>query len=364
MGSARTEIRSARRSYALAAVSVSGVLICLLIAWPFLGAIVWALALSILFLPAHTRIERKFNHPNAAALLSVAIVAIVIVVPAAFVAERLVAEAASGAAAIQARVASGELRKLLDAYPGIAPLGEWIDQQFNLPSLMANLAAWLSNIGATLVRGSFLQVAEVLLTFYLFFYFLRDRAIACAMLKAWLPLTHIESKQLFRRVIETVNATVSGTLAVAAVQGFLGGLMFWALGLPAPFLWGLVMGLLAIVPVLGAFVIWIPAAMLLLLDGSWARAIILAAWGGIVVGSIDNLLRPVLVGNRLRLHTIPAFISMIGGLVLFGAYGFILGPLTVTVTMLLLKVWTRPSPKPAQVGTDREASVERPLHDD
>jgi predicted PurR-regulated permease PerM len=158
---------------------------------------------------------------------------------------------------------------------------------------------------------------------------------------AWVPLTPAETGQLLGRVAETIHATVYGTLAVAAVQGSLGGLMFWALGLPTPLLWGLVMGLLSIVPVLGAFVVWIPAAVLLVLDGSWARALILAAWGGIVVGGIDNVLRPMFVGNRLRLHTIPAFISIIGGLLLFGAPGFILGPLAATTTLLLVGFWAR-----------------------
>lgn len=329
--------RSWLDGYVLAAVSIAGVLLSLLIAWPFLGATIWALALAILFLPLHARIEARLHHPNIGALLSVVLIAIAIVVPAAFVVERLISEAASGAVSIQARVADGELQKLLDAYPRIAPLGAWIDRQFDLPSMMASLATWLSNIGATFLRGSFLQVAEIFLTFYLLFYFLRDRVAAAAMIKSWLPLTSVEAEQLFRRVIDTVHATVCGTLAVAAVQGLLGGLMFWALGLPTPLLWGLVMGILSIVPVLGAFVIWIPAAILLLLDGSWVRALILTVWGGIVVGGIDNVLRPMFVGNRLQLHTIPAFISMIGGLVLFGAPGFILGPLTITVTKLLIE---------------------------
>ena len=212
---------------------------------------------------------------------------------------------------------------------------------FDLPSMMASIATWLSNIGAILVKGSLLQAVEVLITFYLLFYCLRDRLAAKAMIKAWVPLTPPETEQLFRRVGETVHATVYGTLAVAAVQGTLGGLMFWALGLPTPLLWGLVMGLLSIVPVLGAFIVWIPAAILLLLDGSWIRALILAAWGGIVVGGIDNVLRPMFVGNRLRLHTIPAFISIVGGLVLFGAPGFILGPLAATMTVLLVEIWMR-----------------------
>jgi predicted PurR-regulated permease PerM len=205
--------------------------------------------------------------------------------------------------------------------------------------LIASVATSLSKVGTSFARSSVVQMIEVVLTFYLLFYFLRDRHAAGRLLREWLPLTSQDAERLFCRVIDTVHATIYGTLAVAGVQGSLGGLMFWFLGLQAPLLWGLVMGLLSVVPVLGAFVVWIPAALLLLLDGSWGKALILAVWGAFVVGGIDNVLRPIFVGNRLSLHTIPAFISMIGGLLLFGAYGFILGPLIVTVTLFLLEVW-------------------------
>ena len=327
--------------YVVAAAAIAGVAVCVLMAWPFLGAITWALALAILFVPVHARIETRLRHPSVAAMVSVAVLVVVVAVPAVFVVERLVNEAASGAGALQQRVAAGELQKLLDSYPSLAPIGAWIEHQLDLPALTASVASWLSNMGATFVRGSVLQLVEIVLTFYLLFYFLRDRRAAKIMIHSWLPLSPDEAERFFRRVFDTVHATVYGTLAVSAVQGILGGLMFWVLGLPSPLLWGLVMGLLSVVPVLGAFVVWIPAAILLALDGSWARAIILAIWGAIVVGGIDNLLRPVLVGNTLRLHTVPAFISIIGGLVLFGAPGVILGPLAVTVTMLFLEIWAK-----------------------
>ena len=145
--------------------------------------------------------------------------------------------------------------------------------------------------------------------------------------------------RLFGRVADTIYATVYGTLAVSAVQGLLGGLMFWWLGLQTPLLWGVVMGLLAVVPVVGAFVVWIPAALFLLMEGSWGKALILTLWGMLVVGTIDNLLRPVLVGNRLKLHTVLAFLSVVGGLMLFGASGLILGPVALTITTVLLENW-------------------------
>jgi predicted PurR-regulated permease PerM len=145
--------------------------------------------------------------------------------------------------------------------------------------------------------------------------------------------------RLYKRVGDTVHATVYGTFAIAAVQGLLGGLMFWWLGLPAPLLWGLVMGLLAIVPMLGAFVVWGPAALFLALEGNWGSALTLVLWGMLVIGTIDNLLRPIFVGNRLKLHTMLTFLSVVGGLLLFGPAGLILGPVVLTITISLLEIW-------------------------
>lgn len=115
--------------------------------------------------------------------------------------------------------------------------------------------------------------------------------------------------------------------------------MFWLLGLPNPVFWGLVMALVAVVPVLGTFVIWIPAAIYLALSGDWGKAAVLTAWGGIVIAGLDNVLYPILAGGRLRMHTVPMFISIVGGIVVFGTVGLILGPLAVTTTMTLLEIW-------------------------
>jgi predicted PurR-regulated permease PerM len=173
------------------------------------------------------------------------------------------------------------------------------------------------------------------------FYFVRDRRLVTDGLRQFVPLADHETRLVFARVVDTVHATVFGALAVAAVQGFMGGLMFWVLGLPAPLLWGTVMAVLATIPVMGTFVIWAPAAVVLLLEGQWVRALILAAWGALAIGLIDNLLYPVLVGNRLRLHPLPVFFSIVGGIFLFGAAGVILGPLTLALADALLEIWRR-----------------------
>lgn len=352
-------MRSRIDALLLAAATVVGIVLCFLLAVPFVGPLTGALALAILFAPLHARIEARLRHPNLAAMLSVLALALMVAPPAAFVLGRLVGEAAISASYIQKQVDAGAVQRVIDAYPSIAPFGNWIKEWIDLPAIMTGLVTWLSNLGTSFVRGSVVQSIEVVLAFYFLFYFLRDRDAAQRLLRNLLPLTPGEMDRLFSRVVDTVQATIYGTVAVAAVQGTLGGLMFWVLGLSTPILWGLVMGLLAIVPVLGAFVVWIPAAIFLALDGSWGKAVVLAIWGAMVVGGIDNVLRPLLVGSRLRLHTVATFISMIGGLVLFGAPGFILGPLAATVTIFLVETWGSRGIKPVvQKMPDRGLSQE------
>lgn len=337
----RDAIRGGRvGSIVLASAIVIGAILCILMAAPFLGALASALALAILFAPLHERIERRLKHRDLAATVSVLVLILIVAAPAGFVVERIVEEAAKSATLIQQRVAAGAVQQLLDSHPAIAPIGQWLERQVDLRAMIGNLATWLSNLGTSFVWGSVVQAIQVMLTFYLLYYFLRDRQSARHFLYKALPFTPAEIDKLYRRVVDTVHATIYGTIAVAAVQGSLGGLMFWILDLPTPLLWGLAMGLLSVVPVLGAFIIWIPAAILLALAGQWVQAAVLSVWGAVVVGGVDNILRPMLVGSRLQLHTVPAFISMLGGVVLFGASGFILGPLVVVTTMLLAEFWT------------------------
>ena len=140
------------------------------------------------------------------------------------------------------------------------------------------------------------------------------------------------------RVGAMIFATIYGSLGVALVQGFLGGLMFWILGLPAPLLWGAVMMLFAIVPVAGTFVVWMPAAVALFLQGSTTKAIILLIYGATAISLVDNLLYPYLVGSSVRLHTVPVFLSIAGGLIVFGLSGLVVGPAVLALTLALLEV--------------------------
>ncbi|WP_295681018.1 AI-2E family transporter [uncultured Nevskia sp.] len=334
------ESRKHIRTLVLMAVTAFGIALCYGLVAPFLPALAWALALAVLFAPLQQRLERVIKHPGLAALLSVALIGLIVVVPGSFVAQQLVVQFAKGAQRIQAETQSGDWQRLIEAQPRLAPLVAWVEQRVDLPGVVETLTSKLTAAAGPFVRGSAYQLIGFCLTFYLLFFLLRDRRAALLALRDLSPLNDAEMNRLLLRVDDTILATVYGTLAVAAVQGLLGGLMFWWLGLPAPLLWGLVMSLLAVVPVLGAFVVWMPAAVFLALEGSPGKALILIGWGMLVVGTIDNLLRPILVGKRLKLHTVLAFVSLVGGLILFGAAGLIVGPVILTVTTGLLEIWS------------------------
>lgn len=316
-----------------------GVYLCYRMALPFLSALTWALALGVLCAPIQRRIESVVKPRGMAALVSVLGIALVLVVPAVFLGQQLVAEAEKGRDVVVAQVDSGDWQRLLDGSPKMAAGVRRVIGQIDVPGTISTVAAWLTNAAASAVRGSVVQAIDALMTFYLLFYFLRDREAILGTLRTLSPLSDSEMDRACTSVADTVHATIYGTVAVAVVQGALGGLMFWWLGLPGPVLWGLVMAALAIVPVLGAFIVWVPAALLLVLAGSLGKALILAVWGGVIVAGIDNVLYPILVGNRMHLHTIPSFMAIVGGLFVFGAAGLILGPVTLVLTLRLLEVW-------------------------
>jgi predicted PurR-regulated permease PerM len=220
----------------------------------------------------------------------------------------------------------------------LAPLVNQISGWLNLSGLLDNMASSLSVWSGNFIQGSIKGLITMLVTFFFLFYFLRDQKKVLAGLEEMLPFTDTEFAVLTSRVSDTVFASVYGTLVVATIQGALGGLMFWWLGLPSPFFWGFIMGLLAIVPFLGAFVIWVPTAIILAIVGDLLSAAVLVVWGTVVVGLIDNIIYPVLVGRRLRLHSTISFVAILGGLVLFCPSGIVLGPVVFAVSQSLLLI--------------------------
>ncbi len=208
------------------------------------------------------------------------------------------------------------------------------------------IQASLTALGETMVKrsvglvGSVLWVlVEFVMIVFSLFFMLRDADRFEAVLRGLLPLSRRQSDLLIGRTVEVVNASVIGVLAVAALQGALGGAMFAILGLPSPILWGVVMAFFAMIPMIGAGAVWLPAALLLLVAGEPGKAIALCAVGALLIGTIDNFLRPYLVGGRTGLHELVVFFAVLGGLKFFGLVGLLVGPALFAVGWSLLVVF-------------------------
>jgi predicted PurR-regulated permease PerM len=314
------------------------VVITALVAAPYLESLTWALVLAVVFIGPHRWLEERIG-PSAAAGVSVVLIAVIIVAPLFFVSERLINEALIGVTYIQNTVAEGKWSAFIESHPWL----RWIGDQVDLSGLAGRIGDFVTNIGGAFLKQSTGQAITILLAFYLLFFFLRDRSAGLDAMVRLSPFSSMETGKLIVRSRDTIHALIYGTLIVAAMQGVLGGVMFWWLNFPSPIFWAIVMGVLSIVPVLGSFVIWIPATIFLAIEERWADAITLGLWGGVVISTADNVVRPLLVGESLRLHTAPAFVAMLGGLQLFGPSGLILGPIAFTTTTLMLEFWRRRS---------------------
>jgi predicted PurR-regulated permease PerM len=343
----------------------AGLYLCFLLAVPFLSPITWAVAICLTALPVHRRIEHWVGRPNLAAALSVAIAGAAAVGILFFVAQQLIREVADGAVFIEAMIRTGGWRDAIADLPFLSGIVEWLETRLNLADLASAVASWLTEQSTMLLRGSATQIVMLVITFYLLFYFFRDRRLALDSFLGLSPLSETETRQIVDRFADTVHATIFGAVAVASVQGTLSGLMFWWLGLPLPITWGIVMGILALLPVVGAAVVWVPTALFLALQGSWFEAVVLALWGALVVSTIDNLIYPMLVGSRLKLHTVLSLIGALGGLVVFGAAGLVLGPATIAVTLTCIEILSKslnargPIPSGERIDPAHDAVTER-----
>ena len=324
---------------ALLALTALALVLCFLVARPFVGALAWAMALAVVGWPLHRRIAQRLRRPGIAAAVSVTVVAVLVVVPAVLLVPAAVDEAMAGYRSVRERIESGAWNEALARQAWLGPAWEWVRQRIALTDVLQQAGTMLTAIGSFAVRSSFVGAIELALTIFFLFYFLRDRDALLASLRRLLPLSPEESTRLFGLAGETLFATLYGKVLVALVQGLLGGLMFWWLGLPAAWFWAIVMGVLSILPLLGPPLVWGPAALLMMLDGQWGQALLMLAWGAAVVGLADNVLYPMVVGRHLQLHTVPLLVAMIGGVIVFGAVGFFLGPVVLALTMGLLEIW-------------------------
>ena len=333
----------ALRTLMLVALTAIALFLCWRMVAPFLPAFAWALALSVAVYPLRSRLMARLPR-TPAAILTVFIALVVLVVPGVLVVRELVDESASGIAALRNTVDLSTWRQAAEAnrflQPLLAMLGK-LDVEVNDVGreFASRLGGWLT---PALTRSAWV-LSQMATFLFAFFFFVKDQESMIEAIQSRLPVTDADSDYLFGRVTDAIHAAVYGRVLIGLSQGFLGGMIFLFVGLPAPLFWGAVMAVLSTLPAVGAFLIWAPAAGFLLTQGHWIRALVVVAWGVAVIHPVDNLLYPVLVGAKLGLHPLLLFIAFVGGLLSFGAPGLILGPAVVSLTIGLGEIWTHRS---------------------
>jgi predicted PurR-regulated permease PerM len=331
-----------QRSFLLMLVLVS--LLFLYLLKPFFGAVFWACAISLLFSPLYRRLMRRWPaFPNLNALLTLFLCVFIVVIPTLLVMMSFFQEGVG----LYQRLQSGEmdmgayLDRIRQSFPIIQQTLERFNIDLNnLKEQLAGAAIAASRLIAQnavlLGQGTLEFFLSLGLMLYLAFFMLRDGQYLINLLVRALPLGDEREHLMFAKFAEVTRATVKGNLVVAAVQGALGGIIFWILGIPGPFLWGVVMFLLSLIPMVGAGLIWAPVALYLFAAGQWIEGLVLTGFGIGVIGLVDNVLRPILVGRDTKLPDYIVLMSTLGGFVLFGMNGFVIGPL---IAALFVTVW-------------------------
>ena len=339
------------RSVVLTVLTALVIYLCWKLVAPFLNAFTWGLTLAVACGPLRKRLFSRLPRLPAT-LLIMAFVIAVIAVPVTFVSRQLLQESLKAQTLLQQSVQTDDWRSAIAENRWFGPIWTWADQQLDLSQMAQELAGAIARSIAPAVARSVGVISQAGAALLAFFFFLRDQEIALATIRRLLPLEASETDLLFTRVSSAVQSAIYGRLFIGFLQGLLGGIIFALVGLPAPVFWGAVMSLLSTLPVLGAFMVWVPAGAFLLVEGHWIRALIVLVWGLAVIHPVDNLLYPVLVGARMGLHPLVLFVAFVGGLIAFGPAGLILGPCIIALAVGIGEVW-----KSRAVAVDDRADV-------
>lgn len=325
-------------------------LVTVAFAWlllPYYSAVLWAVILAVVFSPVQQRLERLFGgRKNIAALLSILMCICLVIIPMLTIFGSLVQEGNS----LYQRLSSREfdlnsfISRILNALPD--SLEEWLTR-FEL----GDFAEWRARISSAIMQGSQLFAGKLVsfgqntlqffigfgIMLYLLFFLFRDGADLGRKIRQAIPLNDDYTRQFLEKFTAVIRATVKGNIIIAIIQGTIGGVTFWMLGVEAALLWGVMMTFLSMLPAIGAALVWVPAAAWFFASGEWASGAVLVFVGVFVIGLVDNLLRPPLVGKGTRMPDYVVLISTIGGISLIGINGFVVGPL---IAAMFIAAWS------------------------
>lgn len=314
--------------------------------FPFYGAIFWGVVLAILFAPLHQRllVRTKYRR-NLAAVITLILFFVTVFVPLSLITASLLQEASFQ----YDKIRSGQLDFGAYLQQIVASLPDWIINilaKFGLTDIPTMKLAFSAAVkqGSQTIATKIFNIGQITAEFaisigimlYLLFFLLRDGHNIAEKIKHAIPLENEHKKQLFEKFVTVIRATVKGNIVVAATQGSLGGIMFWFLDIQASLLWGMFMAIMSLVPAVGAGLIWAPVAFYFLVTGATWQGITLSLYGIFVIGLIDNILRPILVGKDTQLPDYVVLISTLGGISIFGLNGFVIGPV---IAAMFIATW-------------------------
>lgn len=331
----------------LTAVVSYGVLLLLIylvfrISEPFLSALGWAAILVTFFYPMHKRLAKRFSSTRASVVSTLA-VTVLLIVPTILLTALFVREAVSISRGVQHSIVEQHVPLIAKGWSWLASRVPGMDPNANifeaLEQGIEKQAGFLAERLGTILKNIASFVFDLFVMIFAMFYFFRDARKILPAVRSMMPVDAAHQEAMIVQIRDLISASVTTSLVVAAVQGALGGLGFAIVGLPAAVFWGVAMAFFSLVPVVGSGLIFVPASLWLGFTGHWGRAIVLLAICAGISTIVDNVLRPVLLGGRTELSGLVIFISILGGVNLFGMLGLVLGPILVAMAAGVLSVY-------------------------
>lgn len=354
------------RAFLLLVIAVS--LAFAWILWPYSGAVLWATVLAIVFAPMYRRLSRSMRQKRTlAALATLLVIVLIVILPLTLITALLLQEGFS----VYERIQSGELnigeyfKQIFGALPSwVTDLLDRFEltnvrvMQERLSSGLMKTSQFLATQALNIGQNTFDFIIDLFIVLYLLFFLLRDGDGLTRRIRNAIPLRAEQQRDLLSKFTAVIRATIKGTVVVAILQGALGGLIFWALGVRAPVLWGALMAVLSLLPAVGSALVWLPVAIYFLVTGAIWQGIALIAFGVLVIGLVDNVLRPVLVGKETKIPDYVVLVATLGGIAIFGLNGFVIGPV---IAAMFMAVWDIFSASRSEMRIERSSDRdERP----
>jgi len=319
---------------------------------PFLTSILWAILLTMIFYPAFQKLQRLLKKKEVlSALIMTLLVILVIVLPSSLLMVSLANEVVDAYHGLEEMIKSGRLQSYLEQIREI-PFFQWtwekLDQYLNVSQMdppkfllenLQQISTFLLNQTSKIFKGLSTFAIGIFFTLLSLYYLFKDGDRLFERLKEITPIPPRERDFLILRFKEMIYATIYGGLVVALVQGVLGGVIFWILGVSSPILWGTAMAFLSFIPIGGTALIWVPAALLLMAQGALLKGILLLFLGIFGISMVDNFLRPMFISARTNIHPLLLFFSVLGGIQAFGMIGLVAGPLIATLCLTLIEIY-------------------------